>query len=135
MAGLLLPNHALEPAGDIIIRRPRAQLRAQVVLVHNEQARADLAVRSQPDAIAVAAERLADWRNDPNLATPIRESPAQGSRGRIVGRNRPQVEPGLKTGKYFAARYHHFLQPGARGIQRHELDEAHTQVALASKVR
>src|ERR1017187_1044269 len=99
MAGFLLPNDALEPAGDLIIRRPRAQFRAQIVLFHAEQARADLAVRREPDAIAVAAERLADRRDDPDLATPIREGPAHGSRGGIVGRNRLQVETSLQAGK------------------------------------
>ena len=135
MAGFLLPNHALEPFGDLIIRRARAQVRAQVVLGHTEQTGADLAVRSQPDAIAVAAKGLADRRDDSDLAPPIREGPAPGSRGGIVGGNRPQVEPGLQAGQNLAARHDHFLEPGARGIERHEFDKAQTQVALVSEAR
>ena len=49
----------------------------------------------------------------------------------IVGSNRPQVEPGLQAGENFVAGHDHLLEPGARGIERHEFDEAQAQVALA----
>jgi hypothetical protein len=84
MAGFLLPNHALEPRGDLFVRCAPAQARAQIVLRHAEQTGADLAVGGQPDAIAVAAEWLADGRDDADLAAPIREGPAFGGRGRVV---------------------------------------------------
>ena len=42
---------------------------------------------------------------------------------------------GLQAVENFAAGHDHFLLPGARGIERHEFDEAQAQVALARKLR
>ena len=62
---------------------------------------------------------------------PSGEGPPLGGGGRIVGSNRAQVEAGLQAGQNFVAGHDHLLEPGARGIERHELNEAQAQVALA----
>ena len=48
--------------------------------------------------------------------------------------SRAQVEARLQAGEHFAARHDHLLEPGARGIERHEFDEAQAQVALAREL-
>src|ERR1051325_6220385 len=100
-----------------------------------EKAGADLAVRGQSQAIAMAAERLADRGDDAELASTVGEGPTFGGGRWIFRCHRTQIEGGLEAGQHLAARHDHFLEPGAGGIKRHELDEAKTQVVLAGKLR
>ena len=81
---LLVPDHPLKPANDLGIRSPVPQQRTQVVLRNAEQAGANLAVRSQADAIAVSAKRLADRRDDAKLAAAIGETPAARGGGPLA---------------------------------------------------
>src|SRR5512146_1761459 len=83
MPRLFLPDHALQPLDYRFIRCSAAQKRAQVVLRHAEQTRADLAIRRQAQAVAVAAEWLADGRNDADFALSVRKSPASCRGGGI----------------------------------------------------
>jgi hypothetical protein len=83
MACLLFPNHLLEPIAYRFVVRSIAQLRTQVVFVNTEQASAELPIRRKPDAIAIAAERLAHRGDNSNFATPIRKSPAPGGCGGV----------------------------------------------------
>ena len=103
MPGLFLPNHAAQPVGDVVVGSAIAQVGAEVMLGHAEQTGADFAVGGQADAVAVAAEGFADRCDDADFALPIREAPAFGGGGGIVGGHRLEVEAGLKAGKKLAA--------------------------------
>src|ERR1051326_3515728 len=105
MTGFLLLYDGMEPIHELLIAVPFAQTRAQVVLGHAEEAGADFAVRCQPNAIAGAAEGLADRSNHANLSLAIGKHPAPGSRGGVVGWRRSQIETGLQTGQHFTRRH------------------------------
>src|SRR3954469_1455602 len=57
---LLAPDGLADDPLDLVVARAVAQRRAQVGLVDREQARAQAAVGGEVDAVAVAAERVAD---------------------------------------------------------------------------
>src|SRR5664280_2753988 len=103
MPGFLAQNHFFKPPGNGLIGCLAPQERAQVVLGHAEQAGSNLAIGSEPDAVAVSAERFADGRNHSDLAAALRKLPAFGSRRWIIRRGRPQLKPLLDALEDFLA--------------------------------
>src|SRR6184192_333947 len=81
------------------------------------------------------AERFAHRRDDTDLAAAIGKRPAFGSLGRIGGSNGPQFEAALQSRQNFMPRHDHFFQPGASGIEGHELDEAENKIVIEGKLR
>src|SRR4051794_8105480 len=67
---LLAPHRVADERRQLRVRGTRAQRLAQIGLVHREEARAQLALRRQPHAVAVGAERLGDRVDEADLATP-----------------------------------------------------------------
>src|SRR3712207_7253239 len=63
----LSPYTTLFRSGDLVVTGPSTQRRAQVGLVAREEAVADLTVRSQPDPVAVTAERPGQDRKSTRL--------------------------------------------------------------------
>src|SRR5882757_10798476 len=93
-----------------------------------EEASPDLPIRRQPEPIAMTAKRFAHRGDDAQLATPIRERPAFGCLGGIRRRKRTKLKSSLQALEDFAPWHYHFLQPGARRIQRHEFNEPETEI-------
>src|SRR6267142_1225548 len=119
MPFFLLPNHSLEPFEDVFILTPIAQHGAKIVFRHAEQARADFAIGRHPNAIAMAAERFADRRDNSDFTTPILKGPTRrGLRG-ILRTHWLKCKARSQALQNFVARHDHFFQPGARRIQRH----------------
>src|SRR6266705_3355556 len=110
MTGLFLPDNFLEPLSNFFVSASVAQPRAQVVFGHAEKARSDLAVSRQPDAIAVATERLADGSDNADFATAIGEHPAFRSGRGGLGRGGPQIKTRLQTAEDFMSRDDHFFE-------------------------
>jgi len=83
----------------------------------------------------MAAERFAHRRHDAQLAAPVRERPALRRFRGIARLRRPQIEARLQAFEHLAPRHNHFLEPGAAGIQRHELDESAMQAVFPRELR
>src|SRR5215218_11367934 len=73
MLELLAPYGVAYDLLDLGVRRARPQRRAQVGLVHREEARAERPLGGEPDPVAVAAERLGDGGDEADLAAPVGE--------------------------------------------------------------
>src|SRR5580700_3981004 len=68
VALLFFHHHRANIDTQIVIRSAFSQQRSQVVIVLAEKAGAQLAVRGQPNARAVSAERLSDRSNQTDFA-------------------------------------------------------------------
>src|SRR5262245_32853876 len=97
MPRFFLPGYFLEPVHDFFVRAPIPQSRTQIMFGDAKEAGANLAIRSQPDAIAMPAKRFANRRDDSDFPAPVRERPALGGRGRIFCRRCFEIEALLKT--------------------------------------
>src|SRR6267378_7765152 len=104
MPFLLLPNHSLEPLGNVLIRSPFAQHGAKIMFRHAEQAGSNFTIRGHPYPIAMPAKRLADGRNNSDFTPPVIKSPAGRCFRSIVGLNWLKTEPLLQSFENFAAR-------------------------------
>src|ERR671933_972847 len=130
---LLAPDRLADDPHDLVVARAVAQRRAQVGLVEGEQARAQAPVRGQADAVAVAAERLADGVDEADPALAVGEAVhARGGVGlarlgleRIHGGDR---RADLLAGEDAVGR------PAVVGVERHELDEADLVRVLAREL-
>src|SRR5579863_4812199 len=67
-------NHTANELRQFFIRCPALHLRVQIVVPDREQAGANLAIGGDADAAAVAAERMRDRSDDPNLANAVIEA-------------------------------------------------------------
>src|SRR5690606_8097308 len=107
---------------------PVPQQPPQVELFDGKEAVADLAVRGEADAVALAAEGTADGGNDAELA-PVGEHVLPGRIAGVValGKERPHL-PG--PGQQLVHGYHQVPAPGAVAVEGHELDEAHLKAPL-----
>ena len=76
VTSFFLPDHLLEPFGNFFIRASVTEQRPEVVFEHTEKAGSNFAISGQPNAIAMAAERLADRGDDAYLAPTVGKDPA-----------------------------------------------------------
>ena len=111
---------------------PAAHGTAQVELVGREQARAELAVGGQADAVAVAAEGLGDARDHADRAVAVEVAPPV-RRGRAAGRELLERVHGGDAADDLVLADDRPAGPPARGVERHELDEAHLDAVLAAE--
>src|SRR3954447_22555480 len=79
---LLAPDRVAYQRRQLRVRSAGAQRLAQIGLVHREEARAQLALGSQADAVAVRAERLRHGIDEADLAVAVGEAehPRRGRR-------------------------------------------------------
>ena len=89
-----------------------------------EQAGEELAFGGQPQTRAVAAERLGDGGDDPDLAGTVEEAPALGHLTGIVRIDRGQRMHGVDARDDVAAGQHFFHAPAVAGTHVHVFDEA-----------
>src|SRR3970282_1042292 len=73
-AFFLVAHNRLNAGGNARIRSPVVQQTAQVMVKGGEQAGTDFAVRSDPDARAVAAEGDGNRRDDADLGRAVGEA-------------------------------------------------------------
>src|SRR6266403_1585434 len=120
--------------GDqIVVGRPFAEQRPQIVIFLAEQTGAKLAIRSQPDAGAMAAKGLRYRGNEANFARgAIREAVFAGCFATLMGYllERPT---GLNALVDFGGGYDQVAGPVAVGIKRHEFDNAHDDAGFAGE--
>src|SRR4051794_35298579 len=129
---LLAPHRVADDLLEVVVGGAGAQRRAQVGLVQREQAGPQPPVGGQPDAVAVAAERLRDRVDEPDPPAAVGEPvDARGGAGLArLGLERPRrLDPGPDLGPGQDA----VAVPCAVRIERHELDEAHLVGTLAGK--
>src|SRR4051794_6979697 len=129
---LLAPHRVADDLLEVVVGGAGPQRAPQVGLVQREQAGSQPPVGGQPDAVAVAAERLRDRVDEPDAAASVGEPVhARGGAGLApLGLERPHrldPRPDLGPGQDAVA------VPGAVGVERHELDEAHLVGTLAGE--
>src|SRR5918999_1886890 len=131
---LLAPDGVANRALELGVARPAAEWRAQVGLVDREQAGAELALRGQPDAVAVRAERLGDGVDEADLALAVREAVHARCRVRLARELLERVHA-VDDRSDLLARQHLVLRPGVVAVEGHELDEAHLIARRACELR
>ena len=119
---------------QLAVRRPGAQGALEVLLAVREQAGAEPSGRREPQAVAAAAEVVADRRDETDLAGGAGEPKALC---RAVHRARRDGDEVAERGEPPADFGHEQrLAAGeARGADGHELDEAHVQRPCERKPR
>src|SRR5690606_6079367 len=114
----------LQEPDELRVARSRAKRPAQVGAARREEARIELALGRQPCAVAVAAERLADRRDEADLALPVAEAVAGRDLAAVVPVERLE-RPARMDAVAEDLRRHDVV--GAPAVQRadvHVLDEA-----------
>ena len=124
--------------GDVFVGRAAAEQEFQVVIVLAEKAGAEFSVGGDADARAVAAERLGDGSDESDFARTVAtirggEFIFAGGFALLVG-NLDERPARVNAAIDFGGGDHRVASPGAVGIERHELDEAHDQVAFAREL-
>src|SRR5437899_2114222 len=129
---LLVADCLGQDVRQIVVAGSGPQRPAQVPLVDRKQARADLSIGGEPNAIARAAERLRHRVDEAELADAVAErEPSRGAAG--FGRHGHHGhEVALDDRLDLVAAQHTLALPVAVGIERHELDEA-DHVRLAAR--
>src|SRR5579859_892120 len=103
------------------------------MLDHAEQAGPDLAVGSESDPVAMTTKRFTHWSDDADFTPASRKGPALGRRGKVLVSDGAQLKAFLQSLEQFAPGYNQLLEPGSRGVERHEFDETHGQASLTAK--
>src|SRR2546423_4034221 len=114
----------------------RAQHGAQVGLVKREQTRAELPLGREPHTVAVITERLRHARDDTNVADAVAIHEPFGRLDMIVVESTPfEWKFRVDALDDLARRHDLFLAPLPLSVERHELDEPHTDASLATEAR
>src|SRR3546814_15839279 len=92
MTGTLAAHRHHPALGDLLVRGTCPQRRSEVGLAACEQAVAHLAVGSQPDPVAITAERTRDRGDDPDRSRTAIDAEERG--GRTPPRDRKSVGEG-----------------------------------------
>ncbi len=135
VAGFFLHHDGADYFGDVFVACAAAEEEFQVVIVLAEKAGAKFAVGGEADAGAVAAERLGDGRDESDFAGAV----ATVCGGEFVFargfaffvRDFDERPARVNAAIDFSGGDHCVASPGAVGIERHEFDEAHDEVAVA----
>src|SRR3954468_5720638 len=130
---LLAPDGLADDPLDLVVARAVAQRRAQVGLVDREQAGAQAAVGGKADAVAVAAERVADRVDEADLALAVGEAVRARGRVRLARLGLERVDGADRRADLLATE-HAVGRPAVVGVERHELDEAHLVRVLAREL-
>ena len=81
------------------------------MLMQAEKTGANLAIGGEPQTVALAAERLADRCDQPNLRRTVGEPPALGCGGWMFMVDRLKIKARLKPLEYFSPRDNVALLP------------------------
>ena len=129
------PTARVDRVGEVVVGAAVAQHRAEVDLVEREQARAELALGGDAHAVAVLAERLGHARRSrrrrrgrrrSGTARRARRAPARAhALARRAGTRRRSGRGSRAPGTTWSIVH----SPGR--VERHELDEAHADAAVA----
>src|SRR4029453_11520339 len=117
---------------DLVVQGAVPERRLQVPLAAGEQARAELPVGCEPDAVAARAEWLRDWIDENELAHAVGEAEAASGRGGLGGKLLERSVVLLDDRANLTARQDVVLAPGLVGVQRHEFGEPN-DVRLAAR--
>jgi len=131
MAFFLFEDDGFNERSEILVGSAVAQQKAEIVVILAEKAGAELAVGSEADARAMAAESLRDGRDEADFARSAVGKPifAGGLAGLVWnGNERPA---GMDAGMDFRGRNNQVARPMAVGVEGHELNEAHDDAAIA----
>ena len=126
-----------EEVVELVVAGAAAQDRPEVELLQGEQAGAQLPLRGHADAVALLAERLGDAGDDADVADAVGVAEPLGRLDMlgVAGTGDRQMferEHGVDAFEDLASRHDLFGNPAAVGVERHELNEAHTDAALDS---
>ena len=126
----LAPTHASMASDSSSSLAPDRSRPAQVVVLEGEQAAAELAVGGEADAVALLAERAGDARDHADLAAPVEVAEPLGGLGapgdRLEREHRVDLLDDLGLGDDLVA------GPGVAAVERHPLDEADGDAAVAA---
>src|SRR5579875_3748251 len=126
---------AADQVGQLLVARTGAQHVAQARPVGREQARVQHAVRREPRARAVAAERLGDGGDESNLASAVGEAVALGDFAPIVALERLEG-PALGNARdQLARRHYELLLPMVAVAHVHIFDESHDDAGAAEALQ
>src|SRR5207302_6636850 len=92
------PPDAADRVGQLLVRRPPAQERAEVVTAKAEQAGVEAPLGREPRARAVATERLSDRGDHADLPASVPVAPATGDLAAVVRLGRLERELGVDRG-------------------------------------
>src|SRR5262245_45722434 len=94
--GFLLQHNHSELLGNRFIRSPGAQWTFHIMLVETKKTGADFSIRSQPEAIAMAAKWFGHWRDNSDFGVASGDTPAARRFRRIRVFEREQIESRLQ---------------------------------------
>src|SRR5205085_1574740 len=108
------------------------QRTAQVPLLDRKEARAQLTVGGEPNAVAATTKRLRDGVDEPDFANPIGEGVPTRGAARLGWHPHQRHEVALDDRLDLIATQHTLTLPVAVCVQWHELDEPN-HVGLAAR--
>src|SRR5207249_8775788 len=108
---------------DLVIARARAQQPAEIGFLEREQTGAELSVRGDADAVAVAAEGLADARDHPDAPGRAVGEAEDTRRLRAVVDGDQRVDP-IDRREHLLRRDDAVAAPALLRIERHDRGEA-----------
>src|SRR5690606_22238607 len=121
----------LEETDEVRIARAAAQRAAQVDAAGRKETRVKRAVGGEPRAVAIAAERLADGRDEADLALAVVERVALRDLAAVVRVERVHGPAGMDAVEQLLRRHDLARLPAVDGADVHVLDEAHDDTAAA----
>src|SRR5580704_18684627 len=130
---LLEPDRVADDPRELVVVGSVAERTAQVGLVQREQARAQVAVGRQANAVTIAAERLGHRVYEADLAVAVREPVDAGGRVGLAWLGLERID-GVDRVADLGSGQHLILIPGVVGIEWHELDEANLVRGPASEL-
>ena len=133
VAGFFLVDGLHDVVGKFRVGLPGAHAAVEIVLDLGEEAGADFAVGSEPDATARTAECLADGGNDADFAYAVREGVAAGGFAGLPGSDRDERQLARDALSDLFESDNDLGRPEAAFLERHELDEADDDVFLTRK--
>src|SRR5258708_6503597 len=135
MALFFFHDNRADIGNQILVGRSLAKQGPQVMIVLAEQAGAELAIGSQPDAGAMAAEGLGDGSDEADFTGRAVGKTVLASGLAALVRNLLERPTGVDALVDFRSGDDEAAPPVAVGIERHEFDKTHDDAALAGEKR
>src|ERR1700730_1300017 len=134
MTCFLAPDHTANIRLQILVGSAAMQHAVEIMVALREETRPDLAIRGQPNAAAMAAERMRDRSDDADLTQAILEGEASRRLTQRIGSEIHQRSNGIQPLDNLLHRHDRLTLPAAVFLERHPLDEAHDDVLATAEL-